>query len=82
MAADDDSAPGDTYLDDLTAKIRGELEVELEEKVNRKVKDNLSMVLRKIAEANPGLNLDVGEFPTTPSDGDENGTPFTAGASA
>ena len=35
-----DSAPADIYLDDLTTKIRGELEAELEEKVSKKVQDN------------------------------------------
>lgn len=74
-----DSAPADTYLDDLTTKIRGELEAELEEKVSKKVQDNLSMILKKIAEANPGLNMDIGGVGATiASEDDENGTPFSA----
>ena len=49
-----DSAPADTYLDDLTTKIRGELEAELEEKVSKKVQDNLSMILKKISRSEYG----------------------------
>ena len=75
-----DSAPADTYLEDLTAKIRGELEAELEEKVSKKVQDNLSVILKKIVAANPGLNLDIGEVDANiSSEDDENGTTMTVG---
>lgn len=80
MESESATADPDPYLVDLTGKIRGELEAELEEKVNMKVKDNLSMVLRKLAEANPGLNLDIGDlYPTVSSEDDENATPLTVG---
>ena len=80
MESNSASADQDPYLDDLTAKIRRQLEAELEEKINMKVKDNMSMVLKKLAEANPGMNLDIGDFcATLSSEDDENGTPFTSG---
>lgn len=53
------------FLDDLTKKIKRELEVEFEAKVNKKVQDNISMLLKKIGEVNTGLNLDIGEFCAT-----------------
>ena len=38
------------------------------------------MVLKKLAEANPSMNLDIGDFcATLSSEDDENGTPFTVG---
>ena len=80
MESNSPSADPEPYLDDLTAKISRQLEAELEEKVNMKVKDNMSMVLKKLAEANPSMNLDIGDFcATLSSEDDENGTPFTSG---
>ena len=68
------------YLSDVTAMVWRELEAEWEAKMNKKVQDNIAMVLKKIGEANPGLNLDVGEFcATLSSEDDENGTPLTTG---
>ncbi|KAK1352535.1 hypothetical protein POM88_053233 [Heracleum sosnowskyi] len=57
----------------------GSLEVELEAKVNKKVQDNM-MLLKKLAEANPALNLDIADYcATVPSEDDEKPTPFTVG---
>ena len=69
----------DSYVQELTKKIRQELEADLEEKVNRKVKENVSWVLKKLGEANPDLNLNVGDLcVTTTSDEDaDNCTPST-----
>ena len=65
-------------MQELTIKIRQELEADLEEKVNTKVKENVSLVLKNLSEANPDLNLDVGDFcVTTTSDEDDIGTPVT-----
>ncbi|KAK1366133.1 hypothetical protein POM88_041694 [Heracleum sosnowskyi] len=59
----------------------GSLEVELEAKVKKKVQDNM-MLLKKLAEANPGLNLDIVDYcATVPSEDDENATSFTVGTS-
>ncbi|KAK1388207.1 hypothetical protein POM88_016385 [Heracleum sosnowskyi] len=73
------SAPvDDPFLDDVTEKIKRDLEVELEAKVNKKVQDNMALFLKKLAEANPGLNLDIADCcATIPSEDDENATPFT-----
>ncbi|KAK1348248.1 hypothetical protein POM88_054966 [Heracleum sosnowskyi] len=61
------------------------LEVELEAKVNKKVQDNMMcymMLLKKLVEANLGLNLDIVDYcATVPSEDDENATPFTVGTS-
>ena len=44
--------------------------------MNRKVKENVSWVLKKLGEANPDLNLDVGDLcVTTTSDENDIGTP-------
>ncbi|KAK1358914.1 hypothetical protein POM88_043388 [Heracleum sosnowskyi] len=77
------SAPiDDPFLDDVTEKIKRDLEVELEAKVNKKVQDNMTMLLKKLTRANPGLNLDIADFcATVPSEDDENATLFTFGTS-
>ncbi|KAK1393587.1 hypothetical protein POM88_012643 [Heracleum sosnowskyi] len=70
-------APTDSYVQELTKKIRQEVAVEVEAKVNqkvcaevdgkinRKVQDNLTLALKKLAEANPTLNVDIGEICAT-----------------
>ncbi|KAK1387542.1 hypothetical protein POM88_015720 [Heracleum sosnowskyi] len=82
------SAPvDDPFLDDVTEKIKRDLEVELEAKVNKKVQDNMTLLLKKLAKANPGLNMDIVDYcatdccATVPSEHDENATPFTVGTS-
>ncbi|KAK1351440.1 hypothetical protein POM88_054332 [Heracleum sosnowskyi] len=79
LASASASAPvDDPFLDDVTEKIKRDLEVELEAKVNKKVEDNMALLLKKLAEANPGLNLDFADCcATIPSEDDENATPFT-----
>jgi hypothetical protein len=66
---------------DLTAKIRADLEVELEAKMNRIVQKNMSTLLQRLAEANPDLNLDLEDFCAAQSEDDEYGTPLTENAS-
>ncbi|KAK1367791.1 hypothetical protein POM88_033883 [Heracleum sosnowskyi] len=75
------SAPvDDLFLDDVTEKIKRDLEVELEANVNKKVQDNMMSLLKKLAKANPGLNLDIADCcATVPNEDDENATPFTIG---
>ena len=51
MESNSASADPDPYLDDLTTKIRRQLEAELEEKVNMKVKDNMLMVLKNVGRS-------------------------------
>ncbi|KAK1390163.1 hypothetical protein POM88_018341 [Heracleum sosnowskyi] len=60
-------APTDSYIEELTKKIRqdlvadmeakleGKVNEEVDAKVNQKVQDNLAIVLKKLAEANPSL---------------------------
>ncbi|KAK1391802.1 hypothetical protein POM88_010858 [Heracleum sosnowskyi] len=88
-------APTDSYMQELTKKIRQEVAVEVEAKVNqkvcaevdgkinRKVPDNLTLALKKLAEANPTLNVDIGEIcATISSDTVGDGTPMTNGPSS
>ncbi|KAK1397525.1 hypothetical protein POM88_007388 [Heracleum sosnowskyi] len=88
-------APTDSYVQELTKKIRHEVAVEVEAKVNqkvcaevdgkinRKVQDNLTLALKKLAEANPTLNVDIGEIcATISSDTVGDGTPMTNGPSS
>lgn len=88
------AAPTQTYVQDLTSKIRGSLVEEVEAKVservqseldaqvNKKVQENLTYVLKKLGEANPNINIDLGELCTTVSSDQENGTPTTGGTSS
>ncbi|KAK1354733.1 hypothetical protein POM88_047989 [Heracleum sosnowskyi] len=88
-------APTDSYVQELTKKIRQEVAVEVEAKVNqkvcaevdgkinRKVQDNLTLAIKKLAEANPTLNVDIGEIcATISSDTVGDGTPMTNGPSS
>ncbi|KAK1369668.1 hypothetical protein POM88_035760 [Heracleum sosnowskyi] len=88
-------APTDSYVQELTKKIRQKVAVKVEAKVNqkvcaevdgkinRKVQDNLTLALKKLAEANPTLNVDIGEIcATISSDTVGDGTPMTNGPSS
>lgn len=73
-------APVDASVQELTTRIRQELEVDLEAKVNTKVKENMSWLLKRLAEANPDLKIDITDFcATASSDQEDNGTPTTQG---
>ncbi|KAL6497811.1 hypothetical protein OROHE_026961 [Orobanche hederae] len=74
------AAPSDQYVQELSAKIKQDLEADLEAKVNVKVKENMSWMLKKLRDANPGLKFDITDLcATASSDQDDNGTPFTQG---
>ncbi|KAK1405764.1 hypothetical protein POM88_005369 [Heracleum sosnowskyi] len=74
------NVPTDTYVNELTTKIKQGLAAEVEEKMNMKVQQNLASVLKKIGEVNPNIKIDIEEFcVTATSDGD--GTPITGGFS-
>ncbi|KAL6586177.1 hypothetical protein OROMI_002821 [Orobanche minor] len=49
----------------------------MEEKINKKVRENLRTVLKKLGEANPNFNLEVEELYTSNSSDGENGTSVT-----
>jgi hypothetical protein len=81
--------PTDTYVKELTAKIRQDLVAEVEEKVkqiqaevgeqvNKKVQQNLASVLKKIGEANPNITIDFEELCVTATSDD--GSPITGGS--
>lgn len=77
------STDQDPYVEDITAKIRQNIEKELEAKVNKKVQENMAMMLKKLGEANPGMKLDIGNFCATVSSEEVgNGTPMTDGATS
>lgn len=74
-------APTEDYVHELTTKIKHDLEGELEARVNKKVQENMTWMLKKLGEANPDLKLDIGEFcAPISSDQDDNGTPTTQAA--
>ncbi|KAL6560185.1 Multidrug resistance-associated protein 5 [Orobanche hederae] len=88
-------APIDSYVQEMTKKIRHEVVVEVEAKLNQKVcaevdgkinqnvQDNLTLVLKKLGEANPILNVDIGEICARISnDTVGDGTPMTDGSSS
>lgn len=65
-------------VEQLTAKITQNLEIEMEAKVNGKVQENLAWFLKKLGEANHDMKLDVLDFCATfSSDQDDSGTPIT-----
>lgn len=91
--ASSSNAPTDTYVQELTTKIRQSLADEVEEKVKqvqaevdvqvkKKVQQNLAVVLKKLAEANPNITVDIEDLceMTVSSDNDD-GTPLTGGSS-
>ncbi|KAL6582650.1 hypothetical protein OROMI_004728 [Orobanche minor] len=67
----------DNFVQQLRLEIKEELAAEMEEKLNKKVQENLRMVLKKLGEANPSFNLEVEELYTSNSSDGENGTPVT-----
>lgn len=75
-------APSDSYVQELTMKIKQNLEADFMAKVNTKVKENMSWMLNKLGEDNPGLKFDVKELCATASsnyDDNDTGTPTTQG---
>uniref|UniRef100_A0A164XN23 Uncharacterized protein n=1 Tax=Daucus carota subsp. sativus TaxID=79200 RepID=A0A164XN23_DAUCS len=73
------STPSTDPYEQLTMTIKESIESELEAKVNRNVQENMTMLLKKLEEAKPGMKLDVDIQATVSRDGDDNGTPMTAG---
>ncbi|KAL6563129.1 hypothetical protein OROHE_005716 [Orobanche hederae] len=77
------TAPTEQQIHELMTKIRNDLESELEAKVNKKVQESMIYMLQKIGAANPGLNLDIGEFCVTlSSDLDDHSTLLTQGGTS
>lgn len=75
-----------TYIQELTSQIRQNLEVEIEAKVKKDVQEEvdskLAMVLKKLSEANPNLQINLGDLCATISSDNDNGTPLTRDASS
>lgn len=63
------------YIADLTAKIRDQLAQEMDDKVEKKVRENVKLVMSKLVEKNPELNVDIAELGTA-----EPSTDFSVGA--
>ncbi|XP_074364988.1 uncharacterized protein LOC141706053 isoform X2 [Apium graveolens] len=82
-------APTDTYIEDLITQIKRNLQVEFEAKVKEdvaaevkknvqeEVDSNLAWVLKKLSEANPTLQINLGYLCATISSDEDNGTPLT-----
>lgn len=75
-----------TYVQELAGKIKENLVTEIEasmskkvqEVVENKVHEKMSMVLKKLADTNPGITINLKEF--YPTSDDENFTPLTSGS--
>ncbi|KAK1375665.1 hypothetical protein POM88_031858 [Heracleum sosnowskyi] len=68
----------DNYAQELTFEIRKQLADEMEEKVNKKVLENMRKLLKQLGEVNPNFNLNVEALCTSnSSDGDDHATPMT-----
>ncbi|KAL6580325.1 hypothetical protein OROMI_008349 [Orobanche minor] len=89
------TAPTNSYVQELTKKIRQEVVDEVEAKlnqkvydevdakVNQKVQDNLTLVLKELVGANPTQNVNIGEIcATISSDTGGEDTPITEGPSS
>ncbi|KAK1401057.1 hypothetical protein POM88_000662 [Heracleum sosnowskyi] len=87
------NAPRDTYVNELTTKIKQGVVAEVEEKVkqiqeevdeqvNTKVQKNLASVIKKIGQANPNIKIDIDiEELCVTATSDDDGTPITGGSS-
>lgn len=51
--------------DEVELKLNRKVKAELESRVNQKVYDNLTRILKKLGEANPDLKIDTNEFCAT-----------------
>lgn len=75
-------APTNTYIQELTTQIKRNLEVEFEAKVKKDVQEEvdskLAWILKKLSEANPSLQINVGDLCATISSDNDNGTPLTS----
>ena len=54
-----------SYIEELTNKIRQYLVAEVDVKVNQKVHDNLTWVLKNLGEAKPNMKIDIGQVCAT-----------------
>lgn len=62
----------------MEVKLQRKVNEEVDAKLNQKVQDNLAFALKKLAEANPGLQINLGELcGTVSSDTVGDGTPVT-----
>lgn len=53
----------------------------MNEKVNKKVQENMTLLLQKLGEANPNLNIDLADLSATTSINNADDTPLTGGSS-
>lgn len=73
------SAISDQYLASLTEKIRDEVKQEMEEKMNqnvqevRELRDSIKVMMSRLAEKNPELQIDVEELSKHPTNDDDAG---------
>ena len=61
-------------------KIKKKDQEEVDAKLSKKVQENLTWVLKKLAEANPSINVNLGEICATVSSDNCDGTPIIGGA--
>ncbi|XP_063940800.1 uncharacterized protein LOC135149309 [Daucus carota subsp. sativus] len=71
----------ESLADDVKESVSKQVQEEVDAQVNKKVQQNLTLALKKIAEANPGIKINMEDFCPPASSDDENGTPITGGGS-
>ena len=69
-------------MDEVEDKVNKKVQAEVDAKVNQKVQENLTWVLKKLSEANPNMNVNLGDLCVTISTDNENGTPMTGSGSS
>ncbi|KAL8149344.1 hypothetical protein AgCh_006382 [Apium graveolens] len=68
-----------TLVSEVEASMIKKVQEEVDMQVNKKVQENMAWLLKKIADANPGITINHQDFSTT-SDNDNYLTPVTGGS--
>ena len=71
-------------MDEVEDMVNKKVQAEVDAKVNQKVQENITWVLKKLSEANPDMNVNLGDLCATISisTDNENGTPMTGSVSS
>lgn len=69
----------ENIADEVEAKVNKKVQNEFDAKVNQKVRENLTWVLKKLGEANPDMQIDVGDLCATVCSDGTGGTRGTGG---
>ena len=68
-----------SLVSEVESSVAKKVQEEVDVQVKKKVQENMTWVLMKLAEANPGIIVNIEDFYATTSSDDDNGTPMTGG---